>query len=73
MKLIDTNRDLTIWIIAAIWLIINFGAMMIWGNFATAFTNPACLIVLTAFVFYSKHNQRLNNWLNKKIIDKDYD
>lgn len=67
MKLISTNRDLTVWIIAAIWLIVNSCAMMIWGNFATVFTNPVCLLVLTAFVFYSKRNQRLNNWLNKKI------
>ena len=67
MKLIDTNRDFTVWIIAAIWLVINVGAIMIWGNFATVFTNPACLLVLTGFVFYSKRNQRLNNWLNKKF------
>lgn len=67
MKLVSTNRDLTVWIMAIIWFIINFGTMMIWGNFALVFTNPICLLILAVFVFYSKHNQKFDNWLNKKI------
>jgi hypothetical protein len=67
MKLIETRRDLSVWIIAIIWFIVNFGAMMIWGNIALVITNPVCLILLTAFVFYSKSNKRLNDYLNEKI------
>lgn len=67
MKLIKTNRDLTVWIIALIWLIINISAMMIWNYSVTIITNPLCLLVITVYVFYSKHNSKLNNWLNKSF------
>ena len=66
-KLVKTKRDASVWVIASIWLIVNFVSMSIWGNEALIFTNPICLALIAAFVFYSKSNSKLNDWLNSKI------
>ena len=66
-KLIKTKRDASVWVIASLWLIINFVSLGIWGNVALIFTNPICLTLITVFVFYSKYNHKFNDWLNSKI------
>ena len=66
-KLVKTKRDASVWVIATIWLIVNVVSMYIWGNEALIFTNPICLALITAFVFYSKSNSKLNDWLNSEI------
>lgn len=66
-KLVKTKRDASVWVMATIWLIINFVSLNIWGNEAMIFTNPICLAFIATFVFYSKSNTKLNDWLNSKI------
>ena len=66
-KLVKTKRDASVWVIASIWLIVNFVSLNIWGNEALIFTNPICLVLIAVFVFYSKSNSKLNDWLNSKI------
>ena len=66
-KLVKTKRDASVWVISSIWLIVNFVLLNIWGNGALIFTNPICLALIAAFVFYSKSNPKLNDWLNSKI------
>lgn len=66
-KLVKTKRDASVWVIATIWLVVNVVSMYIWGNEALILTNPICLALITAFVFYSKSNHKLNAWLNSKI------
>ena len=60
-KLVKTKRDASVWVIATIWLIVNFVSLSIWGNEVLIFTNPICLLLLAAFVFYSKSNSKLND------------
>ena len=66
-KLVKTKRDASVWVIASIWLIVNFVSLNIWGNEVLIFTNPICLVLIAVFVFYSKSNSKLNDWLNSKI------
>ncbi len=66
-KLIKTKRDASVWVIASIWLIINFVSMTIWGNFALVFTNPICLLLITIFVFYTKSHPKFDAWLDSKF------
>ena len=49
-KLVKTKRDASVWVIASIWLIVNFVSMSIWGNEALIFTNPICLVLIAVFV-----------------------
>lgn len=66
-KLIKTKRDASVWVIASIWLIVNFVSMTIWGNFALVFTNPICLLLITIFVFYTKSHPKIDAWLDSKF------
>ena len=66
-RLIQTRRDLSVWIMAAYWLLLNIIAIMIWGSFGTVYSNPVGLLTIAAFVFYSKKNKKLNNWLNQRL------
>ena len=52
---------------AAYWLLLNIIAIMIWGSFGTVYSNPIGLLTIAAFVFYSKKNKKLNNWLNQRL------
>lgn len=66
-NLVKTKRDASVWIIASIWVIVNFIAINIWGNFALVFTNPICLLLIAIWVFYSKSSPKINKWLDSKI------
>ena len=65
--LIKTKRDMSVWIMVSIWFAVNLVSMYVWGNSALIITNPVYLMFITCFVVYTKHNQKINNWLNTKL------
>lgn len=67
MKLFKTRKDLSVWIIACIWLAINTIGILIWGKDALIFTNLIVLFFLTIFVFWVKKTPKIDNWFETKI------
>ena len=67
IKNIMTRRDLTVVVIALSWLFVNIATHIRWVESVSILTNIICLTFVAAFVFYSKMNKELNNWLNEKI------
>ena len=66
-KLIKTRKDLSVWIIADIWLIVNFGCWFLFGREALIFTNPIMLSLITIFVFYVKSHKNIDKWFEEKL------
>lgn len=66
-KLIKTRRDLSVWIMASYWLVLNLTFLLIWGNTGTIFGNIIGLGTISAFVFWSKSNKKVNNWLDSEL------
>ena len=48
-KLVKTKRDASVWVIATIWLIVNFVSLSIWGNEVLIFTNRICILFQIQF------------------------
>ena len=68
MKLIQTRRDLSVWILASYMLLVNIICIWQFGRQdGIIIGNPIGLASVAAFVFYSRHNKNLNSWLNKKL------
>lgn len=66
-KLIKTRRDLSVWIMASYWLVLNLTFLLIWGNTGAIFGNIIGLGTISAFVFWSKSNKKVNNWLDSEL------
>ena len=66
-KYIKTRRDLSVWIMASYWLALNLIAILIWGSFGTVYSNIVGLGTISAFVFWSKRNKKVNAWLDEEL------
>ena len=66
-KFIKTRRDLSVWVMASYWLALNTIAILIWGSFGTVFSNMIGLGTIAAFVFWSRGNKKVNDWLDKEL------
>ena len=67
IKFIKTRKDLSVWIIASIWLLVNLIGILTKGTGALIITNPAVLLVLSGWVIYTKRNPEVNKWLEEKL------
>lgn len=66
-KFIKTRRDLSVWVMAIYWLALNTITLLIWGSYGTIFSNIIGLGTISAFVFWSKGNKKVNTWLDKEL------
>jgi len=64
---VKTRRDLSVWIIASFWLLLNLAAILIWGSFGTVISNIIALALISGFIFWSKGNEKVNSWLDKEL------
>lgn len=67
LKLAKTRKDLSVWLISAIWLLVNSLALLIWGSIGTAISSPIMLALVAGFVFWTKRNHKVNDWLETKL------
>lgn len=67
IKFIKTRKDLSVWIIASIWLLVNLIGILTKGTGALIITNPAVLLVLSGWVIYTKRNPEVNKWLEERL------
>jgi len=66
-----TRKDVSVWIIAVIWLAVNFTTWAVWGKEYLIFTNPICLLLITIFVFWVKGNKSRDAWFETEIKRKN--
>lgn len=66
-KLIKTRRDLSVWIMSSYWLVLNLTFLLILGNTGIIFGNIIGLGTISAFVFWSKSNKKVNDWLDSEL------